>query len=410
MAIQINPSGGGIAPVVPLDPAAPTGQTAGTTQVAPRYQLDFGGMTRSLAAGLSAPSSVGDIEVLFAQIASNLKDSLGALSKMDNVARAESSRGALGVAMAAFDKMVRWGATIDVNNANIKTQQGIIDEQTPIKTSAERTKAGLEGQRSSLQTTMAGNNSTISSLQTSNSTLATERNTLATERSRLDPKKPADATRIAQIDARTEVIRQTIDANNARIGQLQFDNAGLQRQIDGLNPQIAAQQAIIDTAAAKIDAAQKSQNQSAQVISQTKTAMGNFVDSTILLLMASRGGIEGDMARDAAQVETEGDAFDTLVSNLARALVLVGEAMAEKERDADVVLTTEGAGLNLEQSMPNRFGMQSSTVSRAIAFAGLVAGTIAVVNDLLRSLTAGLGMQSAESFAQAGEPRVRVPV
>lgn len=408
MALQINTQVGSAAPLAQVDPAAPSVPSGAALPVVPQYQMNFAGLTRSMAAGLSAPTSVGDLEVLFAQIASNLKDSLGALAKMDGAARSEASRGALGQAMAAFDQMVRWGVSVDTNRENIKVQQKIVDDQTVERDTAVLAKQNLQGQVDTKQGQINTNTTNISAYQGTINTLSTEKNALLNEKSKLNATK--DAVRIGQIDARVNQINGDLSYLGGLITNLQTANTTLQGEINTLNGQITTQQGIIDGAQLKIDAANKSKKDSEDTIRSALSSMESFVDSTVLLMMAARGSLQGEMARNAALFDTQGDTFDTLLGNMAQALVALGEVLAQGRIDADVATVADGAGLNLDQSVPERFGQQSAPVARAMAFAGVVAGTLAVVGEVVRNLTQGLGMQSAGSFAQAGEPRVRVPV
>ncbi len=408
MVSQITSGLGGTAPLPTIDQSAVVAPSTPTTQLAPQYQLNFVGLTRSSALGLSAPTSSGDLEILFAQIANALKESLGALDDANAVSRSETRRGQLGNVLAAAQFMLGAGNEVDANRDNITKQQGVIDAQTVIKTTAETEKRTLESSKSTKEGTIRSNNQTIGTYNQRITDLGTEQTNLSNELGKL--KLPGDAARISAIYTRMNAIPGEIQGLSGQIETLQSNNRTLQGEIDALVPRIAAQQSIIDEATRKIDAATQSRDSSKKRIDTLKDAMNDFVSGTLPMLILLLGKTKSDMAGDAGEVDVTGDSFETILANAAQALVKLGEALAESRAGSDIVMNTEGAGLNLDQSTPERFGQPSAPVARAMVFAGLVASTLGAVADVLRSLTAGLGMQTAESFAVAGEPRMRVPL
>lgn len=436
MSIQITSGVGGTVPTQTVLPTTGTTATGTTGTVLPQYNLDFAGLTRASALGLAPPSSAGDLEILFARISSALKDTLGELSELDDLAKAERFRGRLGEALAAFDQMVRWGQTIDINNENIRNQNDIEAREIVIRDEATATRTNLQSQRGSLQQQMTDNNNDIKTftnqinslsserqpLQTENNNNASERQQLVNQRFALNLNPVQNAATIARIDARIEeidarsivlndLIKRIDDDTTSlanQIGQKNAANQSLQTQIDTLDTRINAATETIKQAEANIAAADKSRKASQEVIRITGGLMESFISSTIELMLVTSGKTRSDMGRDAGQITVEGDFFETLLQDMARALVGLGAALSEQQRGSDVVLHTSGAGLNQTQSTPDRFGQLSAPVARAIAFAGMIAGVLGAVADLLNNLTRGLGMQTAGSFATAGEPRLRV--
>ncbi|PLL11201.1 hypothetical protein C0V75_18145 [Tabrizicola sp. TH137] len=427
---------GGTVPTQTVLPTTGTTATGTTGTVLPQYNLEFAGLTRASALGLAPPSSAGDLEILFARISSALKDTLGELSELDDLAKAERFRGRLGEALAAFDQMVRWGQTIDINNENIRNQNDIEAREIVIRDEATATRTNLQSQRGSLQQQMTDNNNDIKTftnqinslsserqpLQTENNNNASERQQLVNQRFALNLNPVQNAAAIALIDARigeidarsivlNDLIKQIDDETTSlanQIGQKNAANQSLQTQIDTLDTRINAATETIKQAEANIAAADKSRKASQEVIRITGGLMEAFISSTIELMLVTSGKTRSDMGRDAGQITVEGDFFETLLQDMARALVGLGAALSEQQLGSDVVLHTSGAGLNQTQSTPDRFGQLSAPVARAIAFAGMIAGVLGAVADLLNNLTRGLGMQTAGSFATAGEPRLRV--
>ncbi|WP_143710449.1 hypothetical protein [Tabrizicola sp. TH137] len=436
MSIQITSGVGGTVPTQTVLPTTGTTATGTTGTVLPQYNLEFAGLTRASALGLAPPSSAGDLEILFARISSALKDTLGELSELDDLAKAERFRGRLGEALAAFDQMVRWGQTIDINNENIRNQNDIEAREIVIRDEATATRTNLQSQRGSLQQQMTDNNNDIKTftnqinslsserqpLQTENNNNASERQQLVNQRFALNLNPVQNAAAIALIDARigeidarsivlNDLIKQIDDETTSlanQIGQKNAANQSLQTQIDTLDTRINAATETIKQAEANIAAADKSRKASQEVIRITGGLMEAFISSTIELMLVTSGKTRSDMGRDAGQITVEGDFFETLLQDMARALVGLGAALSEQQLGSDVVLHTSGAGLNQTQSTPDRFGQLSAPVARAIAFAGMIAGVLGAVADLLNNLTRGLGMQTAGSFATAGEPRLRV--
>lgn len=436
MSIQITSGVGGTVPTQTVLPTTGTTATGTTGTVLPQYNLEFAGLTRASALGLAPPSSAGDLEILFARISSALKDTLGELSELDDLAKAERFRGRLGEALAAFDQMVRWGQTIDINNENIRNQNDIEAREIVIRDEATATRTNLQSQRGSLQQEMTDNNNAITTftnqinslsserqpLQTENNNNAVERQNLVNQRFTLSLNPAQNAASIARIDARiaeidaraiviNDLVRQIDEQTTSlanQIGQKNAENQNLKSQIDTLDTRITAATETIKQAEANIAAADKSRKDSQAVIRTTGGLMEAFISSTIELMLVTSGKTRGDMGREAGQITVEGDFFETLLQDMARALVGLGAALSQQQLGSDVVLHTSGAGLNQTQSTPDRFGQLSAPVARAIAFAGMIAGVLGAVSDLLNNLTRGLGMQTAGSFATAGEPRLRV--
>lgn len=407
MALQVTSGGGAVAPVVPVEPVSqPAAQ--GTLAPAPQYQLSFAGLTRASAMGLSSPSGVGDIEIMFAQIADALKDVLDVSDTTDKLGRSESRRGQIGQAMAGFDQMVRWGGEIDSNRANIKTQDGILVTERGNRTAKQTELNGyiagwtnLRDARDVQSNAVTNFNSLIGQLDARDSALRTEYAKL---------KSPADNARMAAINSELTVIGGT------RAGYVQSRDAA-QSQVNTLTGQMAVVDGQINTARVelgvidgKITAAENSKSASQNRVATLLTTAANFFSNIVSLLSMALGGIKSEGARAAGEVEVEGQGFEAILARMASALVDLGAAMTEGQVGAGLAVSTDGSGLNLEQSQPDRFGAPSAPVARAMAFAGMVAGVMGAVADMLRGLSAGMGMQSAGSFATEGASRVRVPL
>ena len=437
MSLQITPGVGGPVPTQGVTPTNTAGGSGQTTTVIPQYQLEFTGLSRASALGLAPPSSAGDLEVLFARISTALKDALGELSDMNDVAKAERFRGRLGEALAAFDQMVRWGQTVDINNENIRNQTDIENREIGIRDAAKTERDNLQSQRGPIEQQIRDNTTTIGRLSGEITGLSNERSNLATERQDRERRRAelvseynrliADPVRNAarlteinrevsaidqrfdQIDARTGVINNSeIPGRQAQIGTLQMTNANLTRELQSLDSRIAAKQEEFDRAQSNINAAIKSRTDSETTVGTTLRTMERFIGNTIELMLVTAGNTRSDMGRASGQLTTEGDFFETLLQDMARALIGLGSTLLQSQRDVDVALHTSGAGLNQTQSTPDRFGQLSAPVARAIAFAGMIAGVLGAVADLVNGLSRGLGMQTAGSMASAGEPRVRV--
>lgn len=403
MSLQISPSSSGVLPTQSVTPTAAAASSSGSTTVLPQYQIDFTGLTRASALGLADPTSAGDLELLFARISNSLKEALGDLADIEDVAQAERFRGRIGEALAAFDQMVRYGETIDVHNANVKKQDGIEAENKAISESAAGEIARLNSRRGEIETEIDTNQDAIDWID----------GILITERNNLNQEAQGNITD----ERRTQISNRLTDINNwerdwarGEWNRLQTANTTLRTEYNEIPGKIAAKEQEKEDADANVAAAQASIKNSKTIIANTGRAMESFISNTIEVMLVAAGIIRSDMGRDSGQITTEGDSFESMMQDMARALVTLGALLNNQQLGTDVALNTSGAGLNQTQATPDRFGQLSAPIARAIAFAGMIAGVLGAVSDMLGNLSRGLGMQTAESFATQGEQRIRVGV
>lgn len=407
MALQVTPNVGGTTTTVPIDPTAPTPVASTSTPTVPQYRIDFAGLTRAASVGLSTPTAIGDFEIAFSRIAANLKDALGILGDLTKASSTQARRTELADALLTFSKMAEWGKLIDDNTANIERQGNIIVSETARKTSAETAKGTLTTQRDGLQEQFNQNTRDMTALNTSIDNLRKEDSALIAERGRLDPK--TNAGRIAEIDLRRGQIPNEITGLYNQISQKVQANQGLQTDINALNTRIGTLESTIKDATDKIGAADFSRSESRRIIKTTGEQMTLFYDAAIIAMKVAMGLLASDLAGDAALFETSGGKFDRLIQALASAVLDLGALLASSAVGKDVAAGEgSGAGLNLDVSSPNRFGQPNAPLARALAFAGIIAGVMGAVADLLNTIRQGLGMQTAEAFANAGAPRVKV--
>lgn len=409
MSLQISSGVGNSGTVAPIQSVTPANTGATGTQAPPQYQLDFTGLSRSAALGLSTPTSLGDLEIIFSQIAAALKEKLGEFNDMDAVSRAESLRGNRGQVLAAVSLMNAMGQEIDANNANIREKTQIFNEAKTDRDSATRTRDGLDGQKKQLEQNISGARASIKESTDAIPGLTERINTASAEMGRLKlPDQQARYNELANLlHSPTGLFAQRTNAEtNIRN---QTTNIGIwEGQIATLNGQLGPLNDQIKTLNGVMDGADNSRKESANRIAVLGPRMESFYTQVSSLLAGVNNATQGQTARDAAEVTPEGDSFDLLLSNLARALVSLGDVMSENARLVDIVSTADGVGLTGTDSRPDRFGQLSSPVARAVAFAGLIGATMSALSEMLRGLTAGLGMQTAGDFAAAGQSRVRV--
>lgn len=409
MVLQVTSNVGGTTASVPVDSVTPPPAAVITPASVPQYRMDFAGLTRASSVGLSTPTAVGDFEIAFSRIAADLKDALNVLGDLNKVGLSQSRRAELSAAFAAFAHMADWGALVDANAANIVKQDKIINEESLRRATAEQSKGILEGQRDAKLGQIRQNNTDISTYQGYITGLNTEDSNLIAERARLDPKK--DGKRISEIDQRRAQIPSDIAFWNLQIGNKLLSNQSLSSDVTALNTQISGLQGTIDDAKQKVSTATTSKTESQRIVRDTPPLMEAFYLSTITLMKVLAGKVASDTAGDTFATQADGGQFDRLISALASALVNISSVLTAFEVDRDVAMGgVSGTGLNLDQSAPGRFGQPNATVARALAFAGIVAGVLGAVSDLLNALKNGLGMQTAEGFANAGASRVRVGV
>lgn len=409
MSLQISSGVGNSGTVAPIQSVATTNTGATGTQAPPQYQLDFTGLSRSAALGLSNPTSVGDLEIVFAQIAAALKDKLGEFNDMDAVSRAETLRGNRGQVLAAVSLMNAMGQEIDANNANIREKTLIYNTAKTDRDSATSTRDGLDGQKKQLEQNISGARTSIKQSTEAIPGLNEQISATSAAMSRLKlPDQQARYNELANLlHSPTGLFAQKTNAEtNIRN---QNTNIGIwEGQITTLNSQLGPLNDQIKTLNGVMDGADNSRTESRNRIRELGPRMESFYAQVSSLLAGVNNATQGQAARDAAEVIPEGDSFDQLLSNLARALVALGDVMSENARLIDLVGTADGVGLTGTDSRPDRFGQLSSPVARAVAFAGMVGATMSALAEMLRGLAAGMGMQSAGDLAAAGQSRVRV--
>lgn len=409
MALQILPGVGGSGTVAPILSSTPVATSGTGTQAPPLYQMDFNGLTRSAALGLANPTSLGDLEIVFSQIAAALKEKLGELNDMDIVTRAETLRGNRGLVLAAVSLMASMGAELDANATNFRDKSEVFDKAKTDRDSAATTRDGLASRRSGLESNIRSARESINASNTALNDLGPRIREAVNEMSRLKlPERQARYNELSQLlhsptglYAQQSAANTNIVAQNTNIGIWEGDIRSLINQIGPLNEKI-------DTLKGVMDGADRSRNESAARIVTLNGQMQSFYTNVTSLMLGANNITQGEIARNAGAVATEGSSFDALLTNLAKALVDLSGAVADNSRVAEIVGTPGGSGLGGSDSQPDRFGQMSAPVARAVAFAGLIGATMSALAEALRNVTAGLGMQSAGDFAAAGQSRVRV--
>lgn len=409
MALQILPGVGGSGTVAPILSSTPVATSGTGTQAPPLYQMDFNGLTRSAALGLANPTSLGDLEIVFSQIAAALKEKLGELNDMDIVTRAETLRGNRGLVLAAVSLMASMGAELDANATNFRDKSEVFDKAKTDRDSAATTRDGLASRRSGLESNIRSARESINASNTALNNLGPRITEAVNEMSRLKlPERQARYNELSQLlhsptglYAQQSAAHTNIVAQNTNIGIWEGDIRSLNNQIGPLNEKI-------DTLKGVMDGADRSRNESAARIVTLNGQMQSFYTNVTSLMLGANNITQGEIARNAGAVATEGSSFDALLTNLAKALVDLSGAVADNSRVAEIVGTPGGSGLGGSDSQPDRFGQMSAPVARAVAFAGLIGATMSALAEALRNVTAGLGMQSAGDFAAAGQSRVRV--
>lgn len=409
MALQILPGVGGSGTVAPILSSTPVATSGTGTQAPPLYQMDFNGLTRSAALGLANPTSLGDLEIVFSQIAAALKEKLGELNDMDIVTRAETLRGNRGLVLAAVSLMASMGAELDANATNFRDKSEVFDKAKTDRDSAATTRDGLASRRSGLESNIRSARESINASNTALNNLGPRITEAVNEMSRLKlPERQARYNELSQLlhsptglYAQQSAANTNIVAQNTNIGIWEGDIRSLNNQIGPLNEKI-------DTLKGVMDGADRSRNESAARIVTLNGQMQSFYTNVTSLMLGANNITQGEIARNAGAVATEGSSFDALLTNLAKALVDLSGAVADNSRVAEIVGTPGGSGLGGSDSQPDRFGQMSAPVARAVAFAGLIGATMSALAEALRNVTAGLGMQSAGDFAAAGQSRVRV--
>jgi hypothetical protein len=409
LALQILPGVGGSGTVAPILSSTPVATSGTGTQAPPLYQMDFNGLTRSAALGLANPTSLGDLEIVFSQIAAALKEKLGELNDMDIVTRAETLRGNRGLVLAAVSLMASMGAELDANATNIRDKSEVFDKAKTDRDSAATTRDGLASRRSGLESNIRSARESINASNTALNNLGPRITEAVNEMSRLKlPERQARYNELSQLlhsptglYAQQSAANTNIVAQNTNIGIWEGDIRSLNNQIGPLNEKI-------DTLKGVMDGADRSRNESAARIVTLNGQMQSFYTNVTSLMLGANNITQGEIARNAGAVATEGSSFDALLTNLAKALVDLSGAVADNSRVAEIVGTLGGSGLGGSDSQPDRFGQMSAPVARAVAFAGLIGATMSALAEVLRNVTAGLGMQSAGDFAAAGQSRVRV--
>lgn len=410
MALQIS-SGAGNTPVVaPLASPSATPAAGTGTQAPPQYQLDFNGLTRSAAVGLANPTNLGDLEIMFSQIAAALKDKLGDLAQMDDVSRAETLRGVRGLALSAFTFMADMSTTRDINEVIARDKKAIRDQAKQEKEAATNQREPLTKRQGELEGLLSGAGKSISASQKVIDDLTPEYNARLSERASL--KLPEQQTRYDDLFwviygqpnglyTRIAAANDNIAAQNTNIGIWNDELKTLKETLSSLDTKISSLEKTESDA-------EKSRSEAQTIVNNLTFAMQRFFRDVSSFLLGANNITQGQAARNAGEVMPEGETFDALIANLAKALVDLTDAMFQNVRSADIIETPGGSGLSGTDATPDRFGQMSAPVARAVAFAGLVGATMSALAEVLRNLAGGLAMQTAGELATAGQPRLRV--
>jgi predicted nucleic acid-binding Zn-ribbon protein len=347
---------------------------------------------------------------VFSQIASALKDKLGELSNQDNVSRAETLRGVRGLALAAFSFMADMSTARDINETIARDKTAVRDQAKTEKEAAMTQREPLSRRKTDLEGAIKGADDSVRASQQVISDLTPEFNRLFNERASL--KLPEQQKRFdelfAPIYGQPNGLYTRIAAANNNITTQNANKTAWGNELRNVNDALAP----LDSKITSLDKTEKDAEQSRSTaqntVSTLSRAMETFFENVSSLLLGANNVTQGNAAREAGTLAPEGDSFDQLIADLAKALVALGEAMANTVRSAEIVGTPDGAGLSGTDSVPDRFGQLSAPVARAVAFAGLVGATMSALTEVLRSLSSGLGMQTAGEFAANGQPRVKV--
>lgn len=380
-------NGPGPSPVSPQPattvPAGSTTQTPGVV-LPPLYTNSFSGRGPAIQLGLSAPRNIGDLEAIFAEIATKLRETRTETESNTSVAETSSRRTQLAQAASFFSQLFKWGVEIDSNIANIKVQEAKI-----VVFDAEL--ADLAVQKQTLESSKLGLETTIASLTTTIAASETQIGTNTREIQRLtglyNQSKDAGerASLLSQIGA--------LDRENTGLGQTIIrattDRQKNQTKLEGVNAEIEGVDREIADVTEKREKAVKSKKASEDRIGVLTTASVNLVLTLIPFAISALLGGSSQSARQSGQTRETGDNFEQTLKETIESISDLGEIQL------DLNFTSQGAA----------DGASSGTAA-ALGFATLAASVVSSLQDALRAPSP----QSAQGFGQDPNARVRLAI
>lgn len=264
-----------------VDPTGSTGATGNSSpSSAPLFQETLTTQGRIFGLGLGAPRNFGDIEALFAEIATKFGGEVGKATDFAEAAEDAKRSTALRASIGTLGFCASLSATIQAATLNIARQTAIIGQLNKEITD-------LNGQKTELQTELAGLQSQKASLDTQIGQIGAQIGTKYSELNALQASQAtacgADAASATCISATQAVNDKTaeISALQTQFNSLNTQMSGVLAQISSVNSQIADIDAQISVLNGRISTANASKNASQSNLNLATTMLNFF--STLFL-------------------------------------------------------------------------------------------------------------------------------
>ncbi len=279
---SIGPTGSTPTPLPATGGAAPTSAAAPAPALPPIFQQAFSGAGLAGALGLSPPRSPGNTEAIFLEITGKLESARSENEEAGDTSKSEKRRTDFASAAAILNQLLDITNSIQINQDNVKEQDGTISQLNEQKEPLNQQKASLESNISTYEGYISSEENTISSLRTQNTFL-----------------EIAKALTI-DVDVRASYDRQ-IAANNSSISAAQGRISGYQSQINAWQGEINTLNGQIASIDAEISAAESSKQNSLNQISNLQNSYNQVILSLFPMAVAMMLGLSSAAAREAAE-------------------------------------------------------------------------------------------------------------
>jgi cell division protein FtsB len=332
----------------------------GTTPVeapvnnAPAFQETLTTQGRAFALGLGAPRNHGDIEAIFAEIATKYGAEVSKANDFSNAAATAVRSTALAAAAGSLAFFATFNTIMITAEANIKTQNQVIGQKTQQITALEAEKAPLVARRDALNAEFGNNVGQIAQNVITIAGLGTQLAGVEIARATacgLDAGGAACRDLTAQSNSLQSQIR-TLEGQNST---LSARNSQISAEVSTLNGQINELQRQIDTATSERNAAVGSRNASQNAYNVALATLNVFAAVLIPFAVGLALGQAGAGARASFDLGPDQNGFDNAIAQAVNRLADLSDEMGNLSQMRQALFQTQPSpteGLTLPDSPP----------------------------------------------------------
>ena len=309
-----------------VTPVAEPGQVEPAANPSPAFQETLTTQGRAFALGLGVPRNHGDIEAVFAEIATKFGAEVERANDFANAAQTAVRSTALAAAAGSLAFFATFNAIMLNAEANIARQNVVIEAKNETITNLEAQKAPLVSQRNALNAEYSANASTywqnISQINQLNAQLATLEPARATACA-----ADAGGASCQNLTSQVNGIRSTISSLNAQNAALVNRNNEISGQVAALNNEINILQGQINTATSERNAATNSRNQSQNDYNVALATLNAFAAVLIPFTVALALGTIGAGGRASFDLGPDQQGFDDAIAQAVNRLADLSDEM-----------------------------------------------------------------------------------